>query len=191
MFQIEKEEEIGADILTREDWEELREIAAFLQPFKELTILLEGRATRAQHGSVWETLPTLELLLSHVEQWKERAPNQELSLIVSINNCWQILRKYYAEIDNNYEVYANATLLNPTLRIQYFRDHWDGEMESYITVMQESCRKHWKEGYLPNKPLAASLPNKLSILDSFLARPPQTGQSLDEFEVYCMQTVVG
>jgi hypothetical protein len=30
MFQIKNEEEIGADILIREDWEELYEVAAFL-----------------------------------------------------------------------------------------------------------------------------------------------------------------
>jgi hypothetical protein len=65
-----------------------------------------------------------------------------MSLAVFINNCWQVLRKYYAETDRNYEVYVNATLLNPTLRIQYFRDHWDGEMESYINIMQDSCRDH-------------------------------------------------
>jgi hypothetical protein len=186
MFQIENEQELGDDNLTREDWEELREIAAFLQPFKELTMLLQSHATRAQHGSVWETLPTLELLLSHVELCKERANKQEVSLAVSINNCWQVLRKYYAETDNIHEVYANATLLNPTLRLQYFRDHWDGELKAYISVMQGNCWNHWKEDYLPNRPVAAPIPRKQSILDSFLAHP-QVSQPLDEFEVYCSQ----
>ena len=135
IFQIENKDLLDADALTREDQDELKELATFLRPFKELTVLLQGQAGTGQHGSVWETLPALELLLRHVEQAKERVTEQQQTLAISINNCWQVLRKYYSLTDESYEVYANATLLNPTLRIQYFRDHWDGTMESYISVM--------------------------------------------------------
>jgi hypothetical protein len=41
-FQIENESELGADLLTREDWDELKKLATFLPPFKDLTILLQG-----------------------------------------------------------------------------------------------------------------------------------------------------
>jgi len=44
----------------------------------------------------------------------------------------------------------NAILLNPTLRTQYFRDHWDSEMESYIYIMQDACWTYWKEQYSYN-----------------------------------------
>lgn len=187
MFQIENEQELGADSLSREDWDELKELAAFLKPFKELTILLQSHAGKGQHGSVWETLPALELLLHHVEQCKARVTDQNTSLAISLNNCWQILRKYYAETDNNYEVYANATLLNPTLRIQYFRDHWDGELESFICVMQDTCWTHWKEEYSGNHQPRPLPPGKQSIMDDFLARP-QKDLSKDEFETYIHQT---
>jgi hypothetical protein len=33
---------------------------------------LQGRAPKAQNGSVWETLPTLEHLLEHSEALKNR-----------------------------------------------------------------------------------------------------------------------
>jgi len=187
MFQIENEQELGADSLSREDWDELKELAAFLKPFKELTVLLQSHAGKGQHGSVWETLPALELLLHHVEQCKARVTDQETSLAISLNNCWQVLRKYYTDTDNNYEVYANATLLNPTLRTQYFRDHWDGEMESYICLMQDACWTHWKEQYSHNHQPRPLLAGKKSIMDDFLARP-QKDQSKDEFETYIRQT---
>jgi hypothetical protein len=183
MFQIENEEELGADSLTREDWDELKELAVFLKPFKELTVLLQSHAGKGQHGSVWETLPALELLLHHVEQYKARVTDQETFLAISLNNCWQVLRKYYADTDNNYEVYANATLLNPTLRTQYFRDHWNGEMESYICIMQDACWTHWKKQYSHNHQPRPLLLGKQSIMDDFLARP-QKDQSKDEFEIY-------
>jgi hypothetical protein len=52
MFQIENEQELGTDKLTREDWDELKELATFLRPFKELTILLQSHAGKGQHGSI-------------------------------------------------------------------------------------------------------------------------------------------
>ena len=44
MFQIENEDLLDADALTREDWDELKELATFLRPFKELIVLLQGQA---------------------------------------------------------------------------------------------------------------------------------------------------
>ena len=61
---------MSTDILIREDWNELKELAAFLRPFKDLILLLQGHAEGRQYGLVWETLPTLELLLGHIEQVK-------------------------------------------------------------------------------------------------------------------------
>jgi hypothetical protein len=91
MFQIENEQELGADCLSREDWDELKKLAAFLKPFKELTIL-QSNAGKGQHVSVWETLPALELLLHHVEQCKLRVINQDTSLAISMHG----LRRTYS-----------------------------------------------------------------------------------------------
>lgn len=51
---------------TRETWDEIKDFGAALKPFKNLTVKLQSRATIGNHGSVWETLPALELLLDHV-----------------------------------------------------------------------------------------------------------------------------
>lgn len=40
IFQIENKDLLGTDIFTREDWNELKELATFLRPFKDLIILL-------------------------------------------------------------------------------------------------------------------------------------------------------
>jgi hypothetical protein len=122
-FQIENEQELGSDCLTREDWDELKQLAAFRGPFKQLTVLLQSHATNGSHGSVWETLPALELLLGHVEQAKARLTDEDAPLAISMNSCWLKLRQYYSETDGNYEVYAMTTLLNPVLRKRYFEDH--------------------------------------------------------------------
>jgi hypothetical protein len=113
-----------------------------LKPFKELTVLLQSHATTGYYGSVWETLPALELFPGHVEQAKARLTVEDPSLAISINNCWLKLRKYYLETDNNYSVNAMATLLNPIPRTQRFQDHWNGNMASFIRVMQDACWTH-------------------------------------------------
>jgi hypothetical protein len=116
---------------------------------------------------------------------KAEVTDQDSTIATSTNNRWQVLQKYYSLVDGNYEVYANVTLLNPTLRLQDFRDHWDGNMEGYLTVMRDACWTHWKEDYLVAKPLRVAQPGKQSILDGFLTRSHT--QSGDEFEIYCKQ----
>jgi hypothetical protein len=86
---------------TREDRNELKQLTTFLQPFKELTILLQSYARKGQYGSVWETLPALELLLAHVEECKARVADHKTSFAISLNNDWQVLRKYSIATDKN------------------------------------------------------------------------------------------
>ena len=38
-----------------------------LQPFYDLTIALQGRASDARHGSIWEALPALDFLLNGLD----------------------------------------------------------------------------------------------------------------------------
>jgi len=42
--------------------------------------------------------------------------------------------------------------LNPSLRIQYFRDHWsEGVLPGYIPTIAGACRRYWQAKYLPLK----------------------------------------
>lgn len=55
------------DELSSNDWDVLARTRDILQPFFDLTIRLQGRASRASHGSIWEALPTLDFLLNELE----------------------------------------------------------------------------------------------------------------------------
>jgi len=73
------------DLLTREDWDELKGISDIFMAVQRF----DNPPTRSRpglHDSVWETLPALELLLSHVEQAKARAADQNAALAVSTSN---------------------------------------------------------------------------------------------------------
>jgi hypothetical protein len=58
------------DHLMTEDWLLLAETAAILKPFYTQTMRLQSRAPDASHGSIWEALPTMELILDHLEDMK-------------------------------------------------------------------------------------------------------------------------
>jgi hypothetical protein len=58
------------DHLSAEDWRILGEIAAILRPLYKATIRHQGRAEKASHGSIWEVLPSMEWILSHLESLK-------------------------------------------------------------------------------------------------------------------------
>lgn len=55
------------DELSANDWNVLAHIRDILQPFFDLTLRLQGRASHATHGSIWEALPALDFLLNELE----------------------------------------------------------------------------------------------------------------------------
>jgi hypothetical protein len=67
VYSLLNKAHISDDYLSDTDWDHLQEIATALELFKEVTIQTEGRVTKGYYGAVWETLPTLEGLLSFME----------------------------------------------------------------------------------------------------------------------------
>ena len=51
------------DELSTSDWNVLARARDILRPFYELTLALQGRASDARYGSIWEALPALDFLL--------------------------------------------------------------------------------------------------------------------------------
>src|SRR6266516_1919111 len=51
LFYIENEDDLGQDIPTRETWDDIKDHAHGLKPFKDLTMELQSRATSGNHGS--------------------------------------------------------------------------------------------------------------------------------------------
>jgi hAT family C-terminal dimerisation region len=173
-------QDLSKDQLSREDWDDIKEEAAALRPFKVLTVELQSRATSGNHGSVWETLPALELLLEHMESMKQRLTGSDTRLAQSVNSCWNVLTKYYNLTDRNQTVYAMGTLLNPTCRSAYFTRHWTGQLASYIPTMKTACHGRWQREYQSKIP-SATIPRKRTLLEAFLHQDPSE-EAEDEWE---------
>jgi len=192
LFCMDHDKELEDDYLSQEEWAQIRDLKVALEPFERLTVELQSRATEGHHGSVWETLPAIESLLEHLEELKTKLPEGDSQLQdsecsplgISINNAWAVLDKYYRLTDDNYKVYANATLLHPAQRGAYFERQWTGPMASDICVMKQACLLHWKDEYLPRLQQFSNEATKISFLDKFLYKNQAPNTTRSEFEAY-------
>jgi hypothetical protein len=66
------------DELLASDWNVLARARDILQPFYDLTLALQGRASDARHGSIWEALPALDFLLNGLDM-KSKEYSTELT----------------------------------------------------------------------------------------------------------------
>ena len=113
------------DVLTAQDWEEVKTFIEILKPFYDLTIRLQGNAKDGAKGSLWEVLVSFEIILSHLEAARKKyLKTQTYRFLRScINAAWAKAERYYKLLDDS-PAYAAAVLLHPGLKWQFFRKHW-------------------------------------------------------------------
>ena len=78
-----------------------------------------------------------------------------------------MLNKYNCKTDKNYEIYAAATLLNPTLREGFFLDSWTGDAAEYIAPILARNESIWRTQYMPT-PAPVAIEVHRSDFDAFL-----------------------
>ena len=128
VFSTEFKDELGDDFLLPEDWDVLRRLEVYLEPFKRATKQLEGHAADGYYRAIWEALSIIEHLLKHLKKLKQSISKQDTRIWEYINNSWAKLDNYYQLTDNNHAVYAAATLLHPVMRMARFRKNWVGPL---------------------------------------------------------------
>ena len=151
------------DELSSSDWEILALTAEILKPFYDQTLRLQSKATEASHGSLWETIPTIEFLLSGLETQatrfgrnvdkvdkgkkvsSKRAPKQKEEddydhhqhLLVCVKNAQDKLEEYYKRMQES-PVYAASVVLNPQHKKHWFNFHWKTKRD-WIEKAEKKC----------------------------------------------------
>jgi hypothetical protein len=111
-------------MLSDDDWVVISQYTELLKPFKIATKRLEGRMSNGGHGSIWEVLPTFELLLAHLEAAKvQYAHHPEQHFKENINLAWVKLNEYYALTDHS-PAYIAATVLHPSYKWRFVEKYW-------------------------------------------------------------------
>jgi hypothetical protein len=59
------------DRLSHEDWLVLEKSAKILKPIYEHSMRFQSRTQQGHHGAIWEVLPSMEMILQHLEGLKE------------------------------------------------------------------------------------------------------------------------
>ena len=111
--------------ITDDDWEEAQLLANFLQVFYEMTKRVEGGSAQ---GSLWMTITNLQHLYAELSKLKEILQYEDDTHYLKNGVLYGIekLGTYWEKLIIKPEVsyYAVATILNPQLRLLWFKDKW-------------------------------------------------------------------
>src|ERR1700744_3484490 len=111
-----------------------------LLPFKELTDLLEGDADKGRHGTLWEIIPAMDLLLKKLEDAKSngrRTGTSDQSFVTSaITNAWIVMDKYYS-LTSDSAAYAAALVLHPQFKWHYVEKNWEDHPEWIVSAKSD------------------------------------------------------
>lgn len=136
--------DLGEDILTREDWQELEDIKEFLQPFVDCTLNTQG-----MQASLDTTFTNMEFLIKHFNDMKiKHSENPQFNS--RVHTAWFKFDKYY-KLSDDTAVYTTSILLHPELRQTYLEMVW-AYQKKYIKPAIEASRKLWRKYFKPADP---------------------------------------
>jgi hypothetical protein len=93
-------------------------------PFWLLTIRLEGNSPIGSHGTIWEVLLAIEVLIDRLEKAsKIYTPRKSKFINACINNAWIKLRDYYRLLDDS-TVYTTSLVFNLAIKERHFDNKW-------------------------------------------------------------------
>jgi hypothetical protein len=138
-------------ILKPHHWEELQHLHDQLETFYEGTLMAEG-----QYTTLADNFQTLDWLLLEIELAKQkfselydethRSEYQWLSECA--DQAWLKCEKYYKKVDSTAAYYA-AVVLNPRLKMQWFKQQWNGhpDKKDWISLVEKAIRELWLMEY--------------------------------------------
>jgi hAT family C-terminal dimerisation region len=161
---------------------------AILAPFYKVTKRLEGNAEKGHHGSIWEALPAVELLLEHLEGLKRIHKTGYLA--TSVNLAWAKLKEYYQLMDVT-PAYAAALFLHPKFRFEYFKQRWTTKtlypyQKPTLAAIRKLFDSQYRNSFTETALLAiqAQQEDKQEEEDIFNVFLNAYSTPKDEFEVY-------
>ena len=184
-FSHQNRADLKDDILSEEDWKELQTIHDIL---KRMTLRLEGRAEGGDHGSIWEALPAIEILLKHLEDMKKKYLRKDHDFIAPcVNLAWEKLDEYYKMMDDS-PAFCAALFLHP-LRRDYIDRRWiTKESKQWVKNAKTKVRRLYDEEYrslIPEDSLAAEKDLKeLDIMDEYFEKLQPKQRSQDEYKLW-------
>ncbi|XP_044716024.1 Ribonuclease H-like protein [Hirsutella rhossiliensis] len=185
-YQDKYYETLVNDYLAPRDWQALRDIRNFLQPFWRITLLTEG-----YRSTLDRTLFTMDVLHKHYQQAFEKYKlNQQL--LGPVLTSWHVFDKYYRLSDET-PAYGAALILHPSRGKAHIEKNWP---KSWHKRTFDAVRKLWEEEYM-DLPTISVTPSKVSVLQQdeydLLAQELDVigkGPDADEYEAFTSQSPI-
>jgi hypothetical protein len=160
-------------MLLEDDWVVISQYTELLKPFKIATKRLEGRISNGRHGSIWEVLPTFELLLAHLEAAKvQYAQHPEQHFKENINLAWVKLNEYYLLTDRS-PAYIAATVLHPAHKWMFAEKYWAPAHPEWIQPAKDAVNNLWQR----YKAIDIQVPAEIVLQD----QPENSALNTDDF----------
>jgi hypothetical protein len=167
----DKDDSTADDLLSSDDWLELRDLLELLQPLKQVSLCLQSDGKDCYHGSLWESLTAIDYLMTKLERLKaqhSRLPNSHFK--AAINLGWKKLNKYYTLSDNT-PAYRAAIVVHPSKKMEWFKQKWQDSHPDWIRQAKKAVTALYNE-------------YKQRHADEALVERPQAKNELTEFERY-------
>ncbi|CAB5364726.1 unnamed protein product [Rhizophagus irregularis] len=192
--------------LTEEQWNGLRKIVDFLEPFKEVTAVILG----STYSTLSMMIPLFNFLIDHVEdiigdeneEVNEENDDEnddeniriEKSIKKAAKYCKDKLLKYYVKTNNAYSI---AVILDPRLKIQYFKDEeWGDDLINEInqnfvnifnsnyatTSLNSNISSTSKEKSVMSRVFKRRYVGNIDEFKTYIASPTVSGETLDPLE---------
>jgi hypothetical protein len=156
-----EDEPLDDDVITGDEWLELRESLDLLLPLRSVSLTLQSNGKDCNHGSLWQALPAIDYLMTKLEALKVKhkyLPDTHFK--AAINLGWKKLDKYYSLTDNT-PAYRAAIFIHPAKKMAWFEHKWKEQHPQWIDDAKDAVnslydgykRRHADEALLTNQPV--------------------------------------
>ena len=133
------------DLLTNDDWLELRELLEILKPLKQVSLELQHDGKDCNRGSLWQSLSAIDYLMTKLEALKVKQrylPDTHFKAAVNLG--WKKLDEYY-ELSDKTPAYRAAIFIHPAKKLAWFEAKWTAMHPTWITKAKKAIYSLYSE----------------------------------------------
>lgn len=190
-FTLLNKEELGLDILSNEDWQQMDSLIEYFEAYEHATLSCEGR-----YATVEKVLPIMEFLLEYLKEGRIKHTEDKF-LGPCCEAGWQKLEKYYNKTGESC-AYIAAVVLVPSQKWEFFEKGVDWR-DSWLQDSKRAVKKLWQEEYKDKQVPHIQLQRPQGDTDSetpenrfktWSQKHTKVLEVIDEYDRYCREPVI-
>lgn len=139
-YRTDDEEPVEEDVLTTDDWTELKQLHDLLIPLRSQSLLVQSEFGTSKHGALYDALGTIDFLMTKLENLKkEHRHLPSTHFKASINLGWKKLNKYYTLTDQ-VPAYRASIFAHPHFKMAWFKSKWGGTHPAWISAATKALK---------------------------------------------------